>query len=139
MKQAAIETEKIMVGETPCRKILAFQNILAEEELPGTYIRGVSFYRVSEGSKGGQNGNMWNGEEHVSRDVLKGTPLVITDLPEKHGIPAMGTDPYLYIDDVLREDTFQAILVWLKRCGSRLAKIRKKEHESWSGMEVVTI
>jgi hypothetical protein len=143
MKPAKIETEKILVGETPCRRIIGFQDICDDNTLPDGYInKAPSFTFMSGGSLGGDQAHIWNGTEYKTWMVPRGTPLIITNLPEKHGIPGLDDkefDPYIYIGDVLREDTFQAILVWLKRAGARLGKIRKNEKAGWAGNEMVTI
>lgn len=140
MKQASVETEKITVNGTKCRRILGFQDVLGLDALPEEYRRGLSFYL--ESSRGGiQNESNFDGQKYDSRGIEEGTPLLVTDLPEGVFLPGLEdtVDPMIYVGDVLREDTFQALLVWLKRAGSRLAKIRKKEQEAWAGKEVVTI
>ena len=141
MKQASIETEKITVNGIKCRRIMGFQNVLDLDALPEMYIKsGLSFYL--ESSQGGiQNESNFDGQKYDSRGIEKGTPLLVTDLPTGVLLPGLEdtVDPMIYVGDILREDTFQSLLVWLKRAGSRLAKIRKKEQESWSGKEVVTI
>lgn len=143
MRPAKIETEKILVGDTPCRRILGFEGVLNEEALPDTYMnKSPSFALMTGGSKGGDQGHVWLEGKYNTWHVTKGAPLIITNLPEKHGIPGLEDDefdPYIYIGDVLREDTFLGILIWLKRAGSRLGKIRKNEKAGWSGKEMVTI
>ena len=106
MKQASIETEKVMVGETPFRRILGFKDVLSKDELPAEYLQGeLCFFKDSE--------------------------YIHVNTPDSGWSIQPG--------EVLKEQTFQEVLVWLKRAGSRLAKIRKKEQESWGGKEVVTI
>jgi hypothetical protein len=145
MKPARIETEKILVGETPCRRILGFQGVLNDEGLPDSYMsKAPSFALMTGGSKDGDHGHVWswNGRGYDARDVSKGTPVIILNFPEKHEIPGLHETEVcicIYARDILREDTFQAILVWLKRAGGRLGKIRKNEKAGWSGKETVTI
>jgi hypothetical protein len=55
MKQASIDTEKVVVGETQCRKILGFNDVLTFDDCPSGYsVQGLSFYMGY--SSGGPSG-----------------------------------------------------------------------------------
>jgi len=139
-KVARILTEKIMVDGHKCRKILGFEGILGSGELPAAYLGGMPrFYRVG--------GNRLHG--HF--EVVKGTPTwicpdriraqIYVDIPSK-GEPKIdigGYDLLLTEGDIWLESTFQDILIWMKRAGARLAKIRKAERLAWPGKEDVEI
>ena len=137
-KSARILTEKILVNDIPCRKILGFEGILGRGELPEKYLEGSPMF-CNEGVKRGHGHFEFDGEKlryFGSENIMN------IDIKVPRGKPPeldIGYFLMLNEGDVWPETTFQNILVWLKRAGSRLAKIRKQEKAAWSGKETVEI
>lgn len=136
-KAAHILTEKVMVGDTPCRKIVGFEGIGRRDELPKKYVVGTPAFWYHQGRSGAH--------------VFDGTSMG-WERPDGSGIgldmhlPAcvrIDVGCYMFtgmnVGDVWPEPTFQELLTWLKRAGSRLAKIRKQEKVAWAGEETVEI
>ena len=138
-KVARILTEKVMVDGHKCRKILGFEGILGRDELPAVYIGGEPrFYHVGTALHGHfavVNGTArWMGADRIRAQVD-------VDIPSE-GEPKIDVGRYCLLlteGDIWLETTFQNILVWMKRAGARLAKIRKAEKAAWSGKEDVEI
>jgi len=137
---ARILTEKVTIEGMPCRKILGFEGILSQEELPEKYNNGLPEFSFDKDERSAHR-FVFDGNDlrlhhsELSRGVLH---FHVPDADPK--IKACGFClTYMNIGDILPEKTFQQILVWLKRAGSRLAKIRKQEKAAWSGKETVEI
>lgn len=136
---ARILTEKVMVGDVKCRKITGFEGILTEEELPERYL-----------AHGYRDGALWfafkrtainhtqifDGSKMVSGPYTKETDGHLLFYP---GHKDLYFDKLLFVGDIIPETTFQNILIWLKRAGSRLAKIKRQEQDAWTGQEEVSI
>jgi len=136
-KSACILTEKVIIGDVPCRKILGFEGILGRDELPKRYVDGCPMFHFDRGEQGAhvyENGKM---EWHLSDAPREGLAV---ELPPTEWI---NVGSYCFtgmnVGDVWPEKTFQELLVWLKRAGSRLVKIRKQEKAAWSGKETIEI
>ena len=126
---ARILFEKVMVNGTKCRKITGFEGILRKDALPAKYLEVHPTFWLDT-SCGGR---------HVFRDGR-----FCWDGPNCNGIRLnlprdvcidVGEFGFTGIQEgsVWPETTYQELLVWLKRAGSRLAKIRQQEREAWSG------
>lgn len=116
MKQASIETEKIVVRGEKFRRILGFSGILTKAELPRDYLEkpGPRFHRNDLAFDCAGTGN---------RDI-----------------DSRWYGPKNTVE--ISEAEYQELLLWMRRAGSRLAKINvrlAKENADWSGKEVVTI
>lgn len=140
-KSAHILTEKVMVGDTPCRKIVGFEGILGHDELPDKYLEGTPRFVFNPECNGSRF--IFNGEkiEYVPCAGKPNCGVVNPSAP--CGLDAFSAwRPYECLvkpGDVLPEPAFQELLTWLKRAGSRLAKIRKQEKVAWAGEETVEI
>ena len=130
---ARILTEKIMVNGVKCRKITGFEGILRHDELPDTYVKGVPSFDLYRSSASHYE---FNGSE-MSWKPVDGTSIAVSYNVPRDPDPTIALGPLpvhvLTIGDIYPEATYQAILTWLKRAGSRLAKIRREEREAWSG------
>lgn len=139
--KAKISTERVMVDGLKCRKITGWSGILTEKDLPGAYLKHLpNFYLCEYGPIGC----------HV---VRHGEPTWINCNIEDHGPYAISCsfpigspkvdigdwNLWLTVGGILTEDAFQALIVWMKRSGSRLAKIRRAEADAWHGTEEVVI
>ena len=136
---ACILTEKITVGGVPCRKILGFEGILSYDELPEKYLEGVPSFDLYKSSASHYE---FDGSEMLWKAVDGIISAVSYNIPRgSDPIVRLGPLPVhvLTVGDIYPEATFQAIVVWLKRAGSRLAKIRKQEKDAWSGKETIEI
>lgn len=137
LESARILTKKVMVGNVPCRMILGFEGILGKEELPKKYVEGAPSFWYHMGRTGAHvfDGNKMNWEYPDGSDIG-------LDMRLPAGV-SIDVGCYTFSDmnvgDVWPEKTFQVLLTWLKRAGSRLAKIRKQEKEAWSGQETIEI
>jgi hypothetical protein len=129
---ARILFEKILVNGVKCRRITGFEGILGGGDLPDAYISGApAFWLHDPGLRGAHvfdGAKMdWqhsDGSEHgISLELPPGTKIGVG------GWYFAG----MHVGDVWPESTYQELLVWLKRAGSRLAKIRQQEREAWSG------
>jgi hypothetical protein len=117
-KVAKILTEKVMVGDVKCRKILGFENITTFNDIPDIYLRDAPFFYIW--SNGG------------SEMVLK---------------PERGERIHLNIGNKIPEIDFQYYIQQMKKAGERLGTINKKirsdkdnaEKAKWSGCETVEI
>ena len=126
---ARILFEKILVNGVKCRRITGFEGILRKDELPAKYLEVHPTFWLDT-SCGGR---------HVFRDGR-----FCWDGPNCNGIRLnlprdvcidVGEFGFTGIQEgsVWPETTYQELLVWLKRAGSRLAKIRQQERDAWSG------
>jgi hypothetical protein len=136
---ACILTEKVTVGGVPCRKILGFEGILSYDELPGKYMDGEPSFDLYKSSASHYEfdgyGMQWKSVDGTTCAVSYNIPRDSDPIIELGPLPVH----VLTVGDIYPEVTFQAIVVWLKRAGSRLAKIRKQEKDAWSGKETVEI
>lgn len=136
---ACILTEKVTVSGVPCRKILGFEGILSYDELPEKYLEGVPSFDLYKSSASHYE---FDGSEMLWKSVDGTTRAVSYNIPrDSDPIIALGPLPVhvLTVGDIYPEATFQAIVVWLKRAGARLAKIRQQEKDAWSGKETIEI
>jgi hypothetical protein len=138
---AKILIEKVTVGGVPCRKILGFEGVLPCDELPEKYMGGKPRFFLSDCT---DSKYMFDGEVHrwVVHGCKIGIECVKYEIPEQSNPEVILDDMPIHrlaTDEVYSEATFQAIVVWLKRAGSRLAKIRKQEKDAWSGKETIEI
>lgn len=139
--EAKISTEKVMVDGIKCRKITGWSGILTLEELPPEYRwHGPCFYAYRDDCIG----------RHT---VVNGCPRWVPGRNENCGPDYVGCifpDSLPKVDvgtwnicltpgGILTEDAFQALIIWMKRSGSRLAKIRRAEADAWQGTEEVVI
>jgi len=135
-KVACILTEKVLVGDVPCRKILGFDGVLGREELSKRYLDGEPSFYIDADSRGA---HVFDGENMDWNGMARGVAIRMT-LPSGQRID-VGSYGFagVQVGSVWTEATFQSILIWLKRAGSRLAKIRQQERAAWSGKETVEI
>jgi hypothetical protein len=135
---ARILTEKVTIDGVPCRRIMGFEGVLDKSELPGRYIRDApSFYLESCRLTGA---HVFKGKV-MEWDHPSGSNVGL-DIKLPHGVDIdVGTYAFtgMNVGDIWPEKTFQELLTWLTRAGSRLAKIRKQEKAAWSGKETVEI
>jgi len=129
---ARILFEKILVNGTKCRKIMGFEGILGRDALPEKYLDGTPAFWFDSDCGG----------RHVFRDRRfcwensgdwRGNGIRMYLLP---GVDVdVGHFGFAGIQEgsVWPETTYQELLTWCKRAGSRLAKIRQQEREAWSG------
>lgn len=135
---ACILTEKVTVGDVPCRKILGFEGILRKEDLPAGYVNGKPAFYIDD--SWAQNVRIFEGHGYEIGDYM-GDPVCWLYVPNEceHEVRFEGYNPALSAGCVLKESDFQAWIKWMRRAGSRLAKIRKQEKDAWSGKETVEI
>ncbi|MCK9570224.1 hypothetical protein M0R72_14865 [Candidatus Pacearchaeota archaeon] len=136
---ACILTERVMVNGVKCRKIIGFEGIWGREELPGRYTRGKPAFWQYEGSDGHFVVEDEMAEWICSTPFGKAQNLAL-EFPDsepriKIDVPCL----VMAVGSVWTESDFQNILIWLKRAGSRLAKIKRQEHDAWTGQEEVSI
>ena len=129
---ARILTEKILVNGVKCRKITGFEGILGRDALPKTYTEGRPvFWYEGEAPPGAHvfNGACmdWQLPDDSCEMVRVCLPPGVKIDVGQYGFCGMN------VGDVWPETTYQELLTWLKRAGSRLAKIRQQEREAWSG------
>jgi hypothetical protein len=139
-KAACILTEKVMVGDVKCRKITGLEGILTEQELPDKYTNGEPAFWFKPQHGGAhifRNGKMTWGNSFAPE--YASNPGISCSFPSNDIDVGEFIFHGLHVGDIWPETTFQNILIWLKRAGSRLAKIRKQEHDAWSGCEEVSI
>jgi hypothetical protein len=137
-RPAQILTEKVLINDIPCRKILGFEGILGRGELPEKYLESSPMF-CNDGVKRGHGHFEFDGEK---LRYFGSENVVNIDIKVPRGKPPevdIGYFLMLNEGDVWPETTFQNILIWLKRAGSRLAKIRKQEKAAWSGKETIEI
>lgn len=140
-KCARILTEKVVVKGTPCRKILGFEGILGRDELPEKYLEGTPRFTFTPECN--ESRFIFNGAkiEYVLCAGKRDCGMVDPMSPTGSGAFS-AWDPYgvaVKPGDVLPESAFQELLTWLRRAGSRLAKIREQEKAAWSGKETIEI
>ena len=130
MPLAKILTEKVVVRGEKCRRILGFDGILEKEMLPKRYIvpfqDDQGFYRPT-------------------KDI---PPYFYLDPEMDYRVflhaPVDGPFFSFWIatDQVIFEELFQEIILWMKRAGARLSKINKRiaeEGKEWKGEETIVI
>ena len=137
--EAKILTEKVTVNGIKCRRICGFEGIARKEDLPSQYVASApSFWMYSSAPtchfQFDDDGIRWvGGASERDRVDLRVPP---------GAVPEIDVGPYilvLSVNDVWPETTFQNILIWLKRSGTRLAKIRARERDVWHGNETISI
>ncbi len=129
---ARILFEKILVNGTKCRKITGFEGILGRDALPKKYLDGTPAF--------------WFDSDCGGRHVFRDRRFCWEESGDWRGNGIrMYLPPGVDVDvghfgfagiqegSVWPETTYQELLTWLKRAGSRLAKIRQQEREAWSG------
>jgi hypothetical protein len=137
-KAARIRTEKIWVDDTKCRKVLGFEGILGEEDLPEEYTNGSPAFYIDV--------NCPSPSGHVFRDNRMYWLPVSGDLVIRFAcadrmridVGAFGFTG-IHEGSIWPETTWQELLKWMKAAGSRLAAINRRERDSWKGEEVVEI
>ena len=129
---ARILTEKILVNGVKCRRITGFDGILMKDELPKKYTDGSpAFWQYSTGIRGA---HVFDGERMGWTYPDGSNCRLCLELPDGVKINVGGWEfAGMSVGDVWPESTYQELLTWLKRAGSRLAKIRQQEREAWSG------
>jgi hypothetical protein len=129
-KQAAIKVRYVDVKGVSCVEIIGFKNILMEHELPKEYFKGRLHFDLRKSAGSFTYRSTFSGLDYQDRVATVGTPFIALDIP----VPIEGFNYihglYIYQGDVLRQDTFGTVMVWLKRAGSRLAKINRKKREA---------
>ena len=121
---ARILVGHITVRGVPCVKVLGFEGIENRENLPGSYVGGRPSFFLRPAY---WNIRKFDGTQIVLGDTASGFGVDI-NLPDGVDVSLFGEySAVLSVGDVIEEKAFREILVWLKRAGSRLAKIRRKE------------
>ena len=128
---ARIRIRHVAVKGVPCVELLEFVGIAKREDLPESYVDGrPSFFLLNAY----WNIRKFDGTQIVLGDTASGFGVDI-NLPDGVDVSLFGEySAVLSVGDVIEEKAFREILVWLKRAGSRLAKIRRKEEkqkEEW--------
>ena len=129
---ARILFEKILVNGVKCRRITGFEGILGGGDLPDAYISGVpSFWLRDPGLRGA---HVFDGAKMDWQYPDGSEHGISLELPPRTKISVGGWYfAGMHVGDIWPESTYQELLTWLKRAGSRLAKIRRQEREAWSG------
>lgn len=135
---ACILTEKVTVGGVPCRKILGFEGIKSKCDLPDDYVNGKPAFYIDD--SWAQNVRIFEGHGYEIGDYME-DPVCWLYVPNEceHEVRFEGYNPALSAGCVLKESDFQAWIKWMRRAGSRLAKIRKQKKNAWSGKETIEI
>ena len=129
---ARILFEKILVNGVKCRRITGFEGILGRDALPKKYIEGRPAFWYEDDAPPGAH--VFDGACMDWQLPDDSCEMVRVYLP-----PSAKIDVGMFgfcginVGDVWPEPTYQELLTWLKRAGSRLAKIRQQEREAWSG------
>ena len=124
-KSARIHIAHLAVKGVPCVKVLGFEGIREMIDLPCSYVSGMPSFYLRDAY---WNVRIFDGKEIRLGEDASGSGVEIR-LPK--GVDGLFGEysPVLSVGDVIEEKAFREILVWLKRAGSRLAKIRRKEAE----------
>jgi len=137
-KVVGILTEKVMVKGVKCRRILGFEGVLRDVELPKKYVTGCPSFWLYTGHKDGAH--VFDGSKMRWSNPVGSNQGLIMNLPSGTEIDVgcfMFTG--MNIGDVWPEPTFQKLLTWLKRACYRLAEIRREERNAWQGEELLEI
>ena len=129
---ARILFEKILVNGVKCRRITGFEGILGKDALPKKYIEGrPAFWQYNTDTRGA---HVFDGAKMGWQYPDGSNCRLFLELPDGIEIDVAGwCFAGMSVGDVWPETTYQELLVWLKRAGSRLAKIRQQERDAWSG------
>ncbi|MCK9571029.1 hypothetical protein M0R72_18925 [Candidatus Pacearchaeota archaeon] len=129
---ARILFEKILVNGMKCRRITGFEGILGRDALPKKYVEGQPAFWYDDHAFSGAH--IFNGAMMDWQHPDGSNCRLFLELPDGAKID-VGCYCFVGINvgDVWPESTYQELLTWLKRAGSRLAKIRQQEREAWSG------
>lgn len=129
VKPARIQIEHLAIRGVPCVRILGFGGIKAMNDLPRSYVNGRPSFYLRDAY---WNIRKFDGGSIVLGDPASGSGVEISLPRDINMLRMFGTySSVLSVGDVIEEKAFQEILVWLKRAGSRLAKIRRMENEEW--------
>jgi len=138
-KSARILTEKVLINDIPCRKILGFEGILGRDELPGKYLEGKPEFHLVPKGEACWNIRHFDGSHLALGGAASEVDCIGFGYEGSPRVDMYGLSDVLNVGDIVPDTTFQNILIWLKRAGSRLAKIRAREKAAWSGKETVEI
>ena len=129
---ARILFEKMLVNGTECRKITGFEGISRKDELPKKYVNGRPAFWYDDANSSGAH--VFDGGRMKWLYPRGSVSRIFMELPNSAEIDV---GSYMFVGmsvgDIWPEATYQELLTWLKRAGSRLAKIRQQEREAWSG------
>ena len=129
---ARILFEKILVNGTECRKITGFEGISRKDELPKKYVDGCPAFWYDDANSSGAH--VFDGGRMKWLYPRGSVSRIFMELPNSAEIDV---GSYMFVGmsvgDIWPEATYQELLTWIKRAGSRLAKIRQQEREAWSG------
>jgi hypothetical protein len=117
---------------------LGFEGILRKEDLPASYVNGKPAFYIDD--SWAQNVRIFEGHGYEIGDYME-DPVCWLYVPMEceHEVRFEGYNPALSAGCVMKETDFQAWVKWMRRAGSRLAKIRKQEKDAWSGKETIEI
>ena len=135
---AQILVDKKVVNGVRCYEILGFDGVLQKDELPKRYTDGrPAFWKNNTSSSGA---HVFDGVKMGWRYPDGSNCRLFMELPAGVKID-VGDWCFvgMSVGDVWPERTFQELLTWLKRAGSRLAKILQQEKDAWSGKETIEI
>ena len=129
---ARILFEKVVVNGTKCRKITGFEGISRKDELPKKYVDGCPAFWYDDANSSGAH--VFDGGRMKWLYPRGSVSRIFMELPNSAEIDV---GSYMFVGmsvgDIWPESTYQELLTWLKRAGSRLAKIRQQERDAWSG------
>ena len=140
--EAKISTEKVMVDGIKCRKITGWSGILMEKDLPRAYCRQSPYFYLRATGPVGRHAIVNGHPDWIPLENGNCGPNAIICTFPNGGSPKVDVGHWnicLTPGGILAEDAFQALIIWMKRSGSRLAKIRRAEADAWHGTEEVVI
>lgn len=140
---ARICTEKVVVDGIKCRKIIGFEGIELEKDLPREcfsdkhlwfYLSDIDdecgCFRIRDGEQ------TWFKRADINCSKMTRADMYFPN----HGLELNGYSfSGLTNCDIWTEENFRKILEGMKIAGNRLAAIRRKEKENWKGEETFTI
>lgn len=144
-KNATIITKKVWRGNTKCREIVEFKNVMTRDELPSEYINGHPMFFVCD-----VRGSYFEVDESGKPD-WKLSSRDRQRIMQNFDVSDIDTNGYGFIlsqGDVWSEENFQKIVGKMRKAGERLAMVRRKEKQAkeeerkraeWSGTEEVEI
>ena len=137
-KFAHILTEKVVINDIKCRKILTFENMLEWKSLPKEYIDSVPSFSVYENAYGhfefdGINHKWCSMSDKISR---KGLCIDFENTPDFN--LADGNVFIFTTGDIWEESVYQVILKELRAAGTNLASINKRLKKEKAEKDLIT-
>ena len=135
--QSKIVIEKVILREDRGMKVLGFEGIKDERKLPVEYLEPVEPARVDRGMTMEYAKHL-----HFGMDGKRLHLMPPEDMGGLTYSGCGGRSYYISIGDTFTDEQFQKIVCFMRKAGTRYAKIKhglKEKNADWCGKEIIEI